>query len=62
MGTIASVTGIANLFGPALFTEVFAVAIGGGREMYLVGAPFFVATLLIGAAGVLAWFATRVRA
>ena len=60
-GANASVTGIANLFGPALFTEVFAVAIGGGREMYLVGAPFFLAMLLIAAAGLLALFATRVR-
>ena len=30
-GANASVTGIANLFGPALFTEAFAVAIGGGH-------------------------------
>jgi DHA1 family tetracycline resistance protein-like MFS transporter len=60
-GANASVTGIANLFGPALFTEAFAVAIGPGREMYLAGAPFFVAMVLIAAAGVLAWFATRTR-
>jgi MFS transporter, DHA1 family, tetracycline resistance protein len=61
-GANASVTGIANLFGPALFTEAFAVAIGGGHEMYLAGTPFFVAVLLLAAAGVLAWFATRRRA
>jgi DHA1 family tetracycline resistance protein-like MFS transporter len=60
-GANASVTGIANLFGPALFTEAFAVAIGSGREMYLAGAPFFVAVLLLAAAGVLAWFATTAR-
>lgn len=61
-GANASVTGIANLFGPALFTQTFAVAIGGGRDMYLAGAPFLVAVFLLAAAGILAWFATRARA
>src|SRR5262249_3525323 len=60
-GANASVTGIANLFGPALFTETFTVAIGDGRDTYLTGAPFFVAGLMIAAAGILAWFATRPR-
>jgi DHA1 family tetracycline resistance protein-like MFS transporter len=55
------VTGIANLFGPALFTQAFAVAIGGGRDTDLAGAPFLLATLMIAAAGILAWFATRAR-
>jgi hypothetical protein len=44
-----------------LFTQTFAVTIGGGREMYLAGVPFLLAALLIAAAGVLAWFATRAR-
>jgi MFS transporter, DHA1 family, tetracycline resistance protein len=61
-GANASVTGIANLFGPALFTQTFAVAIGSGRDVYLAGAPFLLATLMIAAAGILAWFATRARA
>jgi MFS transporter, DHA1 family, tetracycline resistance protein len=61
-GANASVTGIANLFGPALFTQTFAVAIGSGRDAYLAGAPFLLATLMIAAAGILAWFATRARA
>ena len=61
-GANASVTGIANLFGPALFTQTFAVAISGGRDMYLSGAPFLLAALLIAAASALAWFATRARA
>ena len=39
-GANASVTGIANLFGPGLFTLTFAFAIGGGREWHLPGAPF----------------------
>jgi MFS transporter, DHA1 family, tetracycline resistance protein len=53
-GANASVTGIANLFGPALFTQTFAVAIGGRRDMYLAGAPFLVAVFLLAAAGILA--------
>ena len=61
-GANASVTGIANLFGPALFTLTFAIAIGGGRDMYLAGAPFFVAVFLLAAAGILASFATKARA
>jgi MFS transporter, DHA1 family, tetracycline resistance protein len=61
-GANASVTGIANLFGPGLFSEVFAVAIGGGRESFLAGAPFLLAALLIAAAGLLAWYVTRNRA
>ena len=60
-GANASVTGIANLFGPALFTQTFAVAIGGGRDMYLAGAPFLLATFMIAADGILAWSATRPR-
>ncbi len=61
-GANASVTGIANLFGPGLFTQVFGVAVGGGRESALTGAPFMLAALLTAAAGVLAWHVTRNRA
>jgi MFS transporter, DHA1 family, tetracycline resistance protein len=60
-GANASVTGIANLFGPGLFTQVFAAAIGGGRDNPLTGAPFMLAALLIAAAGLLAWHVTRGR-
>jgi len=57
-GANASVTGIANLLGPGLFSQVFAAAIGGGRESTLAGAPFMLAALLIAAAGLLAWHVT----
>ncbi len=60
-GANASVTGIANLFGPGLFSQVFAVAIGGGHESFLAGAPFMLAALLVAAAGVLARYVTRNR-
>ena len=58
-GANASVTGIANLFGPGLFTLTFAFAIGGGRQFNLPGAPFLIASLLLAAAAVAAWLATR---
>jgi DHA1 family tetracycline resistance protein-like MFS transporter len=58
-GANASITGIANLFGPGLFTLTFAFAIGGGREFNLPGAPFLIASLLLAAAAVAAWLATR---
>jgi len=58
-GANASVTGIANLFGPGLFTLTFAFAIGGGREFNLPGAPFLIASFLLAAAAVAAWLATR---
>jgi DHA1 family tetracycline resistance protein-like MFS transporter len=58
-GANASVTGIANLFGPSLFTLTFAYAIGPGRNLNLPGAPFLIATVLLVAATVLAWWVTR---
>jgi MFS transporter, DHA1 family, tetracycline resistance protein len=61
-GANASVTGIANLFGPGLFTQIFAVAIGGGPQNALAGAPFMLAALLIATAGLLAWYVTRNQA
>jgi DHA1 family tetracycline resistance protein-like MFS transporter len=51
--------GIANLFGPALFTFAFAFAIGGGARWHLPGLPFLIAALLLAAASILAWRVTR---
>jgi len=58
-GANASVTGIANLLGPGLFTQTFAFAIGAGRDLNLPGAPFLIATLLLAVAGILAFRVTR---
>ena len=58
-GANASIVGIANLFGPALFTLAFAFAIGGGARWYLPGLPFLIAALLLAAASILAWRVTR---
>ena len=60
-GANASVTGMANLFGPGLFSQVFAIAIGIGHESFLAGTPFMLAALLVAAAGLLAWRVTRNR-
>lgn len=49
-GANTSLMGIAGLFGPLLFTKVFAAAIGPGAGMHLPGAPMLLATgLMIGA-------------
>jgi MFS transporter, DHA1 family, tetracycline resistance protein len=58
-GANASIMGIANLFGPGLFTLAFAFAIGGGARWHLPGLPFLIAAPLLAAAFVLAWRVTR---
>jgi DHA1 family tetracycline resistance protein-like MFS transporter len=58
-GANSSIAGIANLFGPGVFTLTFAFAIGAGRDWQLPGAPFLIATLLLALAGILAWRVTR---
>jgi len=58
-GANASLMGIANLFGPGLFTQVFAVFVGAGAVWHLPGAPFFLAALLLVLAAVVAAAATR---
>ncbi len=56
-GANASIVGIANLFGPGLFTQIFALAIAGQRGVP--GAPFLLAGLLLLAAAGVAWHVTR---
>ncbi|MGB5046256.1 MAG: tetracycline resistance MFS efflux pump, partial [Nitrospira sp.] len=58
-GAIASLTGIAGLIGPTLFTQTFAAFIGPQADWHLPGAPYLLSTtlLLIGAG--IAWRATR---
>jgi MFS transporter, DHA1 family, tetracycline resistance protein len=58
-GANASISGIANLFGPSLFTLSFAYAIGAGHDWHLPGTPFLIATLLVVLAAVTAWRVTR---
>jgi MFS transporter, DHA1 family, tetracycline resistance protein len=58
-GAIASITGVAGLIGPALFTLTFAYFISGSATPLLPGAPFFLAALLLALSMVLAWRVAR---
>jgi DHA1 family tetracycline resistance protein-like MFS transporter len=58
-GANASVAGIANLIGPGLFTQVFAMAIAAERAVKFPGAPFGLAALLLVAAMAIAWRVTK---
>ena len=60
-GAIASINGVTGLIGPTLFTQVFAYFIESDAIMRLPGAPFFLASLLLFAAAVIAWRATQPR-
>ena len=60
-GAITSLTGVANLIGPGIFSAVFAFSIGGGRGLNLPGAAFLVAALMLLAAAIVSWQATRKR-
>jgi len=58
-GANSSITGIANLVGPGLFSLTFAFAIGAGREWNLPGAPFLIAALLLAWSVIVAFRVTR---
>lgn len=49
-GATSCLNGIAMLVGPTIFTHTFALFIGPSQPMHLPGAPFLLATLLLGAA------------
>jgi MFS transporter, DHA1 family, tetracycline resistance protein len=49
-GALASLTGLASLIGPSVFTETFAASISDRSSWHLPGAPFFLAGALIIAA------------
>lgn len=46
-GALSSLTGVAGLLGPSLFTGVFAYSIGAGASAALAGAAFVTAALLV---------------
>ncbi|MBX3346921.1 MAG: TCR/Tet family MFS transporter [Nitrospira sp.] len=58
-GAIASLTGIAGLLGPTLFTQTFAAFIGPQADWHLPGAPYLLSTLLLLIGAGTAWRATR---
>jgi DHA1 family tetracycline resistance protein-like MFS transporter len=58
-GALSSIMGIASVFGPGVFTETFADAIGRHLDWGLPGAPFLLASLFLVGATVIAWRTTR---
>ena len=60
-GAIASITAIAGLFGPGLFTQTFSSFIAANARWELPGAPFLLAASLLLAACGVGWAATRAR-
>jgi len=58
-GALASLTGIAGMIGPGLFTTVFALFIGRESALHQPGAPFIAAAVLVTASVIVAFFATR---
>jgi DHA1 family tetracycline resistance protein-like MFS transporter len=61
-GAINALRSAAGLFGPAMFTSVFAAAISPGTRWQSPGAPFYLAAGLIYASAALAVLATREHA
>src|ERR1700674_1095276 len=58
-GAINSLRAITGMAGPVLFTQIFAVAISPRYSFHLPGAPYYLATLLLGASLLLAVYVTR---
>jgi DHA1 family tetracycline resistance protein-like MFS transporter len=57
-GATSSITGVAGLIGPGLFTLTFATFIGSRRDWHLPGAPFLLASGLMFLALVISWRVT----
>jgi len=60
-GANSSLTGIAQMVGPTVFTGTFAVFIGNPHGWHVPGAPFLLAGLILCAALALAWRSSRPR-
>jgi DHA1 family tetracycline resistance protein-like MFS transporter len=54
-GAQSSLGGIADMVGPFIFTQVFAIAIAPGAPLHFPGAPYLLAALLVGGAFVVCW-------
>ena len=60
-GALTSLMAFAGLFGPVLFTQVFATAIDPKYSLHVPGAPFFLSSALLVAGFAVAMYATRAR-
>ena len=54
-----SLFGVAGMIAPLVFTQVFALAISPARAVQLPGAPYWLASALLGGSLLLAWNVTR---
>ncbi len=54
-GAQASLTGIADMIGPFIFTQAFAAAIAPGALLHFPGAPYLLAGILVGGAFLVSW-------
>jgi MFS transporter, DHA1 family, tetracycline resistance protein len=61
-GALASLSGLANLIGPLLFSNIFAAFISTQASWGLPGAPFLLASVLVLGAVILAWRTTAPQA
>jgi DHA1 family tetracycline resistance protein-like MFS transporter len=57
-GSVSALMSTAAIFGPALFTTVFATFIGANAPVHLPGAPFLLSSLLVLIAFGIAWWTT----
>jgi DHA1 family tetracycline resistance protein-like MFS transporter len=57
-GANASLMGIANLLGPGLFTQIFALTVGVDAGWHMPGATYILAALLLVLAGLIGWRTT----
>ncbi len=58
-GAVQSLRGVSGLIGPALFTTIFALAIGPLKGWDLPGAPYLLSSALVAVALVIAWKAAH---
>jgi DHA1 family tetracycline resistance protein-like MFS transporter len=60
-GANASLTAIAGLVGPMIFTTAFSTFIASGAPLYLPGAPYLLAAALLVASCAIGWNATKLE-
>ncbi|HVT31337.1 MAG TPA: TCR/Tet family MFS transporter [Rhodanobacteraceae bacterium] len=58
-GAVASLASLAGIFGPTIFTQIFALFISDHAPVHLPGAPFLLSSALLVGAMFLAWNVTR---
>ncbi|HZP66743.1 MAG TPA: TCR/Tet family MFS transporter [Rudaea sp.] len=55
-GAVASLSSVAGIIAPTLFTRLFAAVTGANLHNVFAGATFWLASIMVGAALVLAWY------